>query len=135
MSMFIIRIFVQALTIAFFFPLIPGIHLHGGIGTACVLALFFSIMLWAVEVLAAALAAVWTISTLGLALLAIIPLWIFGFWIMPAIALKVVSDFMPEALTVSGWLPAVFGGLELLIAGMLTGGLTSFQSSVRTRSA
>jgi uncharacterized membrane protein YvlD (DUF360 family) len=131
----IIRIVVQALTIAFFLPQIPGIHMHGGFGTAVVLAVFFSVMLWAVEALAAALAAVWTITTLGLALLLIIPLWILGFWIFPAVALKVVSDFMPEALSVTGWVPAVIGGLVLLIVGMLTGGVTSFQSTVRPRSA
>jgi uncharacterized membrane protein YvlD (DUF360 family) len=131
----IIRIVIQALTIAFLLPQIPGIHMHGGFGTAVVLAIFFSVMLWAVEALAAALAAVWTITTLGLALLIIIPLWILGFWIFPAVALKVVSDFMPEALNVTGWVPAVLGGLVLLIVGMLTGGLTSFQSTVRTRNA
>jgi uncharacterized membrane protein YvlD (DUF360 family) len=135
MTKLLVRILAQAVTIAFLFPQIPGIHMHGGFGTALVLALFFSVMLWAVEALASALAAVWTITTLGLALLAIVPLWILGFWIFPAVALKVVSDFMPEAITVSGWMSAVFGGLALLIVGMLTGGATSFESTVRTRSA
>jgi uncharacterized membrane protein YvlD (DUF360 family) len=135
MTKLLIRIGVQALTIAFLLPQIPGIHMHGGFGTAIILAVFFSAMLWAVEALTAALAAVWTVTTLGLALLVIIPLWILGFWIFPAVALKVVADFMPDALSVSSWLSAVLGGLVLLIVGMLTGGATSFQSTVRTRSA
>jgi hypothetical protein len=129
----LIRIAIQALTFAYLLPIIHGVNFHGGFGTAFILAVFFSLMLWAVEALAAALAAVWTIASFGLALLFIVPLWIFGFWILPAIALLAVSDLMPSALTVTGWIPAALGGLVLLVVGMLTGGLTSFNSTV-TRS-
>jgi len=127
----LIRLAIKAVAIFYFLPLVPGIAIHGGFGTAFVLAVFFSFMLWGVEVLAAALAAIWAVTTFGLALLFILPLWIFGFWILPAIALRVVADLMPASLSVAGWGPAVWGGLILLVVGMLTGGFTSWSSKVR----
>ncbi len=78
-----------------------------------------------------ALAALWTVSTLGLALLVIIPLWILGFWILPALALLLVSDMMPNTLTIVGWLPATFGGLVMLVIGMITGTITRVRDAAR----
>jgi uncharacterized membrane protein YvlD (DUF360 family) len=127
----LIRLAIKAVAIFYLLPLVPGITIHGGFGTAFVLAVFFSLMLWGVEVLAATLAAIWAVTTFGVALLFIIPLWIFGFWILPAFALKVVADLMPYSLTVSGWSPAAWGGLILLFVGMLTGGFTRWNSTVR----
>jgi hypothetical protein len=40
---------------------------------------------------------------------------------LPAIALKLVADFMPTHLTVNGWMPAALGGLVMLVASALTG--------------
>ncbi len=127
----LIRLAIKAVAIFYLLPLVPGIAIHGGFGNAFVLAVFFSLMLWGVEVLAATLAAIWAVTTFGLALLFIIPLWIFGFWILPAFALRVVADLMPYSLTVSGWSPAAWGGLILLVVGMLTGGFTRWNSTVR----
>lgn len=50
------------------------------------------------------------------------PVWIVGFWILPAVALRLVSDFMPGYLQVSGWIPAILGSLVLMLIGMVTSG-------------
>jgi hypothetical protein len=113
----------------FLLPLIPGISIHGNFLVAACLAIFFSLMTWLVEIIAMALAAYLTISTLGLALLVLIPMWILGFWLLPAVALKLVGDFMPHYLMVAGWVPAIFGGLVLLVIGMITGSLTDLRKT------
>lgn len=78
-----------------------------------------------------ALAAYLTIATLGIALLVLIPVWILGFWIMPAVALSLVADFMPQYLSVHGTVSAALGGLFMLVVAMLTGGVTSIRDSVK----
>ena len=125
----LIRLVVKALAFMFLLPIIPGIHLHAGFLTAVVLAIFFSLTQWLVEIGAAALTAWLTISTLGLALLILIPMWILGFWLLPAVALKMVADLMPQYLSVGGWEPAILGGLLLFVVGMVT---TDFTSTQRT---
>jgi uncharacterized membrane protein YvlD (DUF360 family) len=125
----LIRIVLKALAFMFLLPLIPGISIHGNFLVAACLAIFFSLMTWLVEIIAMALAAYLTISTLGLALLVLIPMWILGFWLLPAVALKLVGDFMPHYLMVAGWVPAIFGGLVLLVIGMITGSLTDLRKT------
>ena len=129
MMRLLIRIALQALAFMFLLPHIPGISLHGNFLVAACLAVFFSLMTWLVELIAMALAAYLTISTLGLALLVLIPMWILGFWLLPVIALKLVSDFMPQYLMVAGWLPATFGALVLMVIGMITGSLTDMRKT------
>lgn len=68
------------------------------------------------------LSAVLTVTTLGLALVVIVPVWLLGFWLLPAIALKLLAEFMPNTLTISGWLPAILAGLVLLVISIVTGG-------------
>ena len=131
MVRFLMKLMATALAFSFVLPMINGIEFHGTFVHALLLALFFSIMLWGVELLAMGLAAVWTITTFGAALLFLIPLWILGFWILPAVALTLVSDLMPQYLTVSGFWPAVWGGLVILVIGMITGGLTTTRRTVR----
>jgi uncharacterized membrane protein YvlD (DUF360 family) len=131
MMFFLIRVVLKALAFMYLLPMIPGIHFHGGLVAAIVLALLFSLIFRAVELVALALATYLTITTLGLALLVLVPLWVFGFWICPAIALKVVAHFLPQWLTVAGWGPAILGGLLMLVIGMLTGGITSLGRTVR----
>lgn len=77
-------------------------------------------MLWLVDVAAVALSAVLTIGTLGTALLWLIPAWILGSWLLPAVALRLLSDVAPAYLTVEGWIPAILGGLVMLFIGMMT---------------
>jgi hypothetical protein len=60
------------------------------------------------------------VGTWGAALLWLIPLWVLGFWLLPAVALKVVSDIAPTYLTVHGWIPAILGGLIMLFISLIT---------------
>jgi hypothetical protein len=66
--------------------------------------------------------AILAFGTLGLALLFLVPMWLFGFWLLPAVALKLLAGLMPSYLTVSGWTPAILGGLIMLIIGIVTSG-------------
>jgi uncharacterized membrane protein YvlD (DUF360 family) len=127
----LIRLALKALAFMYLLPLIPGIQFHGGFLAAACLAILFGVMLWVVELVAMALAAYLTIATLGIALLVLIPVWILGFWIMPAVALSLVADFMPQYLSVHGTVSAALGGLFMLVVAMLTGGVTSIRDSVK----
>lgn len=131
MLRFFIRIALKALTFVYVLPLIPGIKFHGHFLSALILAVGFSSILWAVEALSVTLATLWTISTLGLALLFVIPLWLLGFWILPALALLLISDLMPNTLTITGWLPAILGGLVMLVIGMITGTIASIHGAIK----
>lgn len=116
----IVRFLLAGAAFAYVLPLIPGIDFHGNFGAAIGAALVFSIVGWLVDLLAKVLSALWAIGTMGLALLVLIPLWILGFWLLPAVTLKLVADMMPAHLTVSGWIPAIEGGLVMMIIGALT---------------
>jgi len=120
MTRVIIQFLLTALAFAFILPLINGIDFHGNFVAALGLALVFGIMVWLVDFLAVALTAVLTIGSFGTALLWLIPIWILGFWLLPAVALKLVSDIMPGYLTIVGWVPAIIGGLIMMVIGMLT---------------
>jgi len=121
----IARLLLSALAFTTILPMIHGIDFHGNFGQALLLAVVFGLMLWVVDLIAIGVSAVLTISSFGLALLWLVPLWILGFWILPAIALKVVSDMMPGYITVNGWVPAILGGLVMLVIGMVTNGSSS----------
>lgn len=129
---FLIRLALKALAFIYILPMIAGIQFHGGFLAALGLALLFSLLLWGVEIAAMAVSAYMTVTTLGLALLVLIPLWILGFWLLPAFALKLVADFMPQYLSVASWTPAVLGGLLMMVVSMVTGGLTDAMKSRNT---
>lgn len=118
----VVRLVLTALAFTTILPHIGGISFHGTFFQALMMAILFSLILWFVDIIAVALSAAAAIGTLGLALLWLIPFWILGFWLLPAVALKVVSDLMPSYLTIAGWMPAVLGGLVMLIIGMVTSG-------------
>jgi len=120
MIRFIIRTVITAAVFAFILPLIPGIDFHGNFGTAVVAALVFGILGWLVDLVAKLITGVLTVTTLGLALLILIPLWMLGFWILPAIALRLVADAMPHYMHVHGWIPAIEGGFVMLLLGAMT---------------
>lgn len=124
MMSFLFKLLLSALAFIFVLPMIPGIYFHGGFIMAFVLSVFFGIMLWVVDLVAIALSTLLAFSTFGLALIFLLPLWFFGYWLLPAVALKLLSDIMPNALAISGWLPAIWGGLVMLVIGILTSELT-----------
>lgn len=117
---FLIRLVLLALAFEFIFPMIPGITVHGGFVTALGLALMFSILGIVVSWGAALLTAFLAVGTLGVALLVLIPLWLVGFWLLPAYTLMLTSDVMPAYLNVAGWTPAIIGGLLTLVIGIAT---------------
>lgn len=118
----LLKLVLTSLAFMFVLPLIPGISFQGGFGTAFLISLLFGVMLWIVDLIALALSTFFTITSFGMALLWLIPLWIFGFWLMPAFALKLVSDLAPSYLTIRGFLPAIYAGLVMLFIGVLTKG-------------
>ncbi|MBX9571600.1 MAG: phage holin family protein [Candidatus Obscuribacterales bacterium] len=117
---FISRLLLTAFAFTTILPMIHGINFHGNFGVALVLSLVFGVLLWAVEAVAKALAAIFTITSFGLALLWIIPVWILGFWILPATALIITADLLPHFLSIQGVFPAVLAGLVMLGIGLLT---------------
>jgi len=88
------------------------------------MALAFSSIYWLLDKAAAAVAAMFTIATFGLALLILVPLWIIGFWVVPAVALKLVACVMPHNLHISGWYPAILGSLLMIFVNIVLGALT-----------
>lgn len=120
----IIRLILIANAFYFLFPLIPGVQFHGNFLHALLIGTLFSILGWLIEALAIGLSAILTIGTFGLALLLLLPLWLLGFWLLPAISLRLAADVMPNTLSFSGWLPAIGGGLIMLIIGVITSGDT-----------
>jgi len=116
----ILKLILTAAVFAFILPMVPGIDFHGNFLAAILLAVFFGIMLWVVDLLAVFLSTMLTITSLGLALLWLIPLWILGFWLLPAVALKLVADFFPNYFTVSSWTAAILGSLVMLVVGIVT---------------
>ena len=122
MTRYFIRLVLCACAFYFLFPMIHGVHYHGNFLHALFAGAVFALIGWLVEVCAIAISTIFAVGTLGLGLLILIPLWLFGFWLLPAIALKVVADFMPDTLAFSGWTPAIWGGLIMLCIGVVTSG-------------
>jgi len=121
----ILRVALISLALYFIFPQIPGIHVHGNFVHVFIAALVFTLLGWIVEAIAIAISAVLTVGTLGLALLVLVPLWLLGFWLIPAYVLKLTADLMPTYLSIAGWTPAILGGLVMLVIGIATSGGTS----------
>ena len=117
---FLLRLMLLTVAFQFILPAIPGIEVNGGFAVSIALALLFCILGVIVNALAAAITAILAIGTLGVALLVLIPLWILGFWLIPAYVLMLTSDMMPAYLSVAGWSPAIMGGLITLVIGILT---------------
>jgi len=118
----ILRVALISLAFYFIFPQIPGIQVHGSFLHVFIAGIVFTLLGWLVETLAIALTAVLTLGTLGMALVVLIPLWLFGFWLIPAYVLKLTADVMPTYMTIAGWTPAILGGLIMLVIGIVTGG-------------
>jgi uncharacterized membrane protein YvlD (DUF360 family) len=118
--MFLLRLALKTIAFAYVLPMIAGIDMHGNLWNAFVLGVIFTLLSGVVSILLAFFSAALTISTLGLALLFLIPMWLLGFWIVPTITLKLISDMMPHYLAISGWWPAIWGGLIMFFIGVLT---------------
>ncbi len=136
MTRYIIRLVLIAGCFYFLFPMIPGVQFHGTFVHALLAGVLFALLGWIVEAVAIAISAALAIGTLGLALIVLIPAWILGFWLLPAVGLKLVAHFMPATLMFSGWTPAILGGLIMLFIGVITSGGIHHQVAVKqTRAA
>jgi hypothetical protein len=122
MKRYLVRIVLLAAAFDFIFPMIPGIGFHGTFVHAIGAGILFAFLGWVIESLAIALSAILTIGTFGMALLVLIPAWLFGFWLLPAVVLRYTADVMPGTLSFTGWLPAIYGGLIMLVIGIATSG-------------
>ncbi len=121
MKRFLIKLLLSVFAFTTVLPMIPGIDFHGSFIASVLLSIVFGFILWGVEVVTVLLAGIWTVSTFGLALLWLIPLWITGFWVMPAIALMLTANLLPQYLTINGFIPAAVAGLVMLVIGLVTG--------------
>ena len=122
MKRYLVRLLLTACAFYFLFPKIPGVDFHGNFWHALLAGAVFALIGGIIEFLAIVLSAAITVGTLGVALLILIPVWLFGFWLLPAVSLRLLADFMPATLSFSGWLPAIGGGLIMLLIGILTSG-------------
>ncbi len=122
MTRYLLRLVLTASAFYFLFPMIPGVHVHGNFLYALLAGALFAFLGWIVESIAIAISAILTIGTLGVALIVLIPIWLLGFWLLPAAVLRLVADFMPTFLNFSGWMPAIWGGLVMLLIGIVTSG-------------
>lgn len=120
MKTYLIRLLLTASAFYFLFPLIPGVQFQGNFIHALLAGALFAFLGWIVEFGAITVSAVLTVTTLGMALIILVPAWLFGFWLLPAVVLRLVADFMPATLTFAGWIPAIWGGLIMLCIGILT---------------
>jgi hypothetical protein len=118
----LLKLGLTSLAFLFVLPMIPGIEFHGGFGTAFLMSLLFGLMLWIVDLIALVCATFITITSWGVALLWLIPLYLLGGWLLPAFALKLLSDVAPAYLTIHGFLPAVWAGLIMMVIGVFTRG-------------
>lgn len=117
---FLVRVLLLSLAFHFILPLIQGIEVGGGYTVSLGLALLFTVLGYAVTWIATTITALLTLGTFGMALLVLIPVWLLGFWIIPASALMLTAELMPAYLSISGWMPAIWGGLITLIIGIAT---------------
>src|SRR5271156_2130842 len=122
MTRYLIRLALIACAFYFLFPMIHGIQFHGNFAHALLAGVVFAFLGWVVESIAIAVTALLAVGTLGLALLILVPIWLLGFWLLPAVVLKFVADIMPNTLAFTGWEPAIWGGLIMLCIGIATSG-------------
>ena len=122
MQRHLFRLLLSAGAFYFLVPLIPGAAFHGNFGHALLAGVLFAVAGWVIEFFAVAISTLLTITTLGMALFFLIPVWLFGFWLIPALALRMVAELMPSVLLFNSWMPAIVGGLIMLFIGVITSG-------------
>lgn len=120
MTRLLLRVVLSALAFLFVLPHIGGIQFHGNFVEAVGIGAGFALLTWLVGRIAAWLSAIFAVGTLGLGLLIVVPLWLFGFWALPGIALKVLADLAPAYLSVPTWGAALVGGLVMFFINLFT---------------
>ena len=126
MNRWIIRILATAFACAYIFPKIDGISFTGAFfPDGVVYGVLFAITAWIVTRIFQWASVAFSIGTLGAGLLIVVPLWLFGFWLLPAVQLMVCAWLFPANLAVNSWFGAIVAGLIL----MFINGLTHSRSS------
>jgi hypothetical protein len=98
-----------------------GVTVHGGFGVALGLALGFSVVSWLVTLLVEAV----IVGTLGLAGC----LYVFVWWLMPALCLHFTADLFPANLTIASTGSAIAGGLVLMVMSLVAQALVTKRST------
>jgi hypothetical protein len=122
MGRHLLRLLFTSASFYFLLPLIPGVQFHGSFLHALLAGILFTVFAWVVELAAMTVSATLLIATLGMALFILAPLWLLGFFLLPAIALRLVADTIPSVIWFSGWWPAIWSGLVVLFIGVTTSG-------------
>lgn len=121
MISFVIRILATAFAFTYVFPKIDGIAFSGAFfPDGVVYGVLFAITAWVVTKLAKLASVAFSVGTLGAGLLIVVPLWLFGFWLLPAVQLKVCAWLFPANLAVYSWFGAIVAGLILMLINGLT---------------
>jgi len=122
MLKFALRVLLTAVAFSFIFPkLTPGVAIAGQFWPEGIIAaLVFAVTAYIIGVVINLAATAFAIGTLGFGLLLIVPLYLLGFWLIPAIQLQVAASWFSEIFTVSSWWSAIGAGLILMIINAMT---------------
>ena len=99
-------------------PLIRGIDVKGTTALL-MMALMLSVLIWATDNLTSGMSQDWTDRGSRQCLKKLIPIWLAGFFVVPAILIKMSGNIYPSIINVSGWQPAIFGGLVVLLISLM----------------
>ncbi len=119
---YLIRLVLTAGAIYFVFPMIPGVMFEGDFALALCGGILFSFLGWVVETIDTAFSDFVTVDTFWISLQIIVPLWLFGFLILPVIVLRFLAELNPLILHFSGWGPAICCGVIMLFFALATRG-------------
>lgn len=126
MLTFIVRVLITAFAIQFVLPMVNGIHFTGTFfPDAIVYAVLFGVVSWVVDLLLTLVAVVLTGATGGLAAPLVVLSLILGWWLIPALQLQALASWFPHHFAVDGWVPAILGGLVMLVINYFTRKLSS----------
>jgi uncharacterized membrane protein YvlD (DUF360 family) len=113
MIRFALRILLSAVMLFYVLPMIPGFHFVGQFWPdAVVYGLLLAVVSWVVAFVLGLIA----VMTLGVGAIFMI----FGFWLIPAIQLALLSVWFPEHLVIDSFGTAVVAGLVLMVVNFIT---------------
>lgn len=129
-----VNVVLTAVLFCFIFPkFATGVQFHGefwpeGVIYAAIFTVIAAAVVWVIR----AFIKLTAVATLGAALLLTIPAVLLGFWLVPALQLKIFALYFPEHLHVDSWGSAIWGGFLLMIVNYLSFMLTAPKSQSST---
>ncbi len=135
MIQLLLRTLLIALALFTFFPALAGIKFHGNLLSAGVLAVATTAASFLLHI--AFDLCERKLTTLirhlklkfAVGLLIMSPVWIFGFFILPGLLLKLLSNLFPELLSVESAGSILAGGVILYLITYMTGGFSHYLQS------